>query len=200
LFFSLYLDKEDNRGKQRLGFNKVAVKQPKPYGEGGRGIDVKDADSYNADVDDKLNAMFNRNRHAKKEDASAKVKHVCGRCNQDITEDEIWVTAMNRQWHKDHFTCIDCNTILKTKGSKYFDKNGEPQCAKCERDGKDNCAGCKKAFGNEEASVKALDQRWHTECFFCAGCGSKFALAKSPEGKKFREKSGRPYCLDCYGK
>jgi paxillin len=84
--------------------------------------------------------------------------------------------------------------------SKYFDKNGQPQCPKCEREGHDQCAGCHKAFAAEEANVKALDKRWHTQCFFCAGCGKKFAQATSVEDRKFREKNGRPYCEQCFSK
>lgn len=30
----------DNKGKQRLGYNQTAVKQPKPYGQEGRGVEV----------------------------------------------------------------------------------------------------------------------------------------------------------------
>jgi hypothetical protein len=30
----------DNKGKQRLGFNDAAVRQPKPYGQEGRGVEV----------------------------------------------------------------------------------------------------------------------------------------------------------------
>lgn len=80
-----------------------------------------------------------------------------------------------------------CSSRQLKLDEKYFDKNGQPQCPKCERDGQDECAGCHKvrfvcggvyarararsrvraqAFANEEASVKALEKRWHTQ--WCA--------------------------------
>lgn len=38
----------DNRGKQRLGFNDTAVRQPKPFGQEGRGVEVRDGGAYTA--------------------------------------------------------------------------------------------------------------------------------------------------------
>ncbi len=73
----------DNKGKQRLGFNEAAVRQPKPFGAEGRGVEVrppvsfvlscrlrnwllqvKEADDYLDDVEAKLAKMYNRNKHA----------------------------------------------------------------------------------------------------------------------------------------
>jgi hypothetical protein len=84
-------------------------------------------------------------------DASAKAKSHCQRCNQTVTEDQVWVNALEKTFHKSCFTCVDCKTALKLD-SKYFDKNGQPQCAKCEREGKEECAGCKKVQFNQFCS------------------------------------------------
>ncbi len=67
----------------------------------------------------------------------------CQRCNKTVTEDEVWVNALDKTFHKalracpwsallsamlaqKCFTCVDCNCALKLD-AKYFDKNGQPQ-------------------------------------------------------------------------
>ena len=148
--------------------NKQAVKAPKPYGNEGRGIEVKKTDDYEADLEDKLSKMLNRNKHTEVLDASAKTKSFCQRCNQNITEDEKWVTALDKQFHVQCFNCVDCNSSLKNE-PKYFDKGGQPQCPKCERGGESSCAGCNKDFGNEDATVQALvTKKLERKILFCS--------------------------------
>lgn len=182
--------KQDNRGKQ-LGINKVAVKQPKPYGNEGRGIEVKESDEYEDELEAKMAKMLNRNQHTQVKDASAKAKHTCARCTSPITEDDKWVTALDKLFHVRCFTCVDCKKNLKDE-PRYFDKAGQPQCPKCEREGQDNCGTCGKAFKSDESTLKAMGKVHHPACFMCTKCHKKLA-----EELKFREKNGKPYCEAC---
>lgn len=64
------------------------------------GRQVKEADDYLDDVEAKLAKMYNRNKHAEVLDASAKAKGHCQRCNKTVTEDEVWVNALDKTFHK----------------------------------------------------------------------------------------------------
>jgi len=52
------------------------------------------------------------------------------------------------------------------------------------------CGGCGEKIVSGHVS-KALDKRWHQDCFRCGGCGEKITGS-------FLTKSGKPYCKPCY--
>jgi len=52
------------------------------------------------------------------------------------------------------------------------------------------CGGCEERI-KDGSVVKALNRRWHPECFKCGGCG------KGISGS-FLTKEGMPYCKPCY--
>ena len=56
---------------------------------------------------------------------------------------------------------------------------------------KSYCAGCRKPIGYE-ATITALDQTWHADCFRCAGCGKVIGQAR------FYAQQGQPYHETCY--
>lgn len=53
-----------------------------------------------------------------------------------------------------------------------------------------DCPGCNKKIKSGSVS-KALDQRWHADCFKCEECKLKITGS-------FLTKSGKPYCKPCY--
>jgi hypothetical protein len=71
-----------------------------PYGGEGRGVEVKEADDYEDELEAKMARMLNRNQHTKQQDASAKAKGSCAQCHKTITEDEHWVDALGKTFHK----------------------------------------------------------------------------------------------------
>ena len=51
---------------------------------------------------------------------------VCAACSKPILTKVV--NALGRQWHKEHFTCAQCDVEL---GSiTYYESNGQPYCEK----------------------------------------------------------------------
>ena len=169
--------KTDNRGKQ-LGMNKAAVKAPKPYGAEGRKVEVKEVDNYEADLAAKMDRMLNRNKHTQQVDASAKAKSDCAGCRRVITEDDKWVHALNRDFHRACFKCATCDKQLGD--GKYFEQGDRAVCEPCQIASQATCPKCSKPVRPEQAAVKALESTWHVNCFECTGCHKKL----SREGRK----------------
>ena len=186
--------KTDNRGQQ-LSMNKAAVKQPKPFGAEGRKVEVKEVDNYEDDLEEKMDRMLNRNKTTKQQDAKAKVKSSCGACGQAITEDDKWVHALNRDFHRKCFSCSDCKQNMSQ--GKYFEHGDHAVCEKCQIASQAKCPKCHEAILPEQAALKALEGTWHASCFECASCHKKLGTDSS---RTFREKAGSPYCEDCFAK
>lgn len=41
------------------------------------------------------------------------------------------ITAINRKWCEEHFTCIGCEMDITTTGMKYVDWDSKPMCKNC---------------------------------------------------------------------
>ncbi len=63
-------------------------------------MEVKAADEYEDELEAKMARMLNRNAHTKAQDASAKAKGDCAGCHKTITEDDHWVSALNKTFHR----------------------------------------------------------------------------------------------------
>lgn len=185
--------KTDNRGAKLSGPNKAAIKAPKPFGQEGRGVEVKESDDYVDDLDAKMAKMLNRNAHTKQLDASAKTKYECRECRKAITEDDKWVEALGTRFHRACFACSECKARLGD--GKYFEHGDRARCAACEEKASHECAQCKQPCRPGQESVLALGQHWHSGCFMCTACHKKLAGERA-----FREKNGKPYCPDCGNK
>ncbi|XP_019854051.1 PREDICTED: LIM domain-binding protein 3-like [Amphimedon queenslandica] len=53
----------------------------------------------------------------------------CSGCGQTIGANELWVEALDRNWHPQCFVCGGCKRTLE--GSKFFAKLGQPYCGQC---------------------------------------------------------------------
>ena len=51
---------------------------------------------------------------------------VCAACNKPILTKVV--NALGCQWHKEHFTCAQCDVELGS--STYYESNGRPYCEK----------------------------------------------------------------------
>jgi len=139
---------------------------------------------------------------------------VCGRCEKQITG--TYISALDKNWHPEHFTCHSCNKSLNgnffdtDKGILCTDCASEQiKCAECGKpitgthliygDGrpvhnecvpKSKCGRCSNFLSLGDAHVEALDQLWHPECFACTRC-------MTPLGATFVQFEGTPYCQAC---
>eukprot|EP01090_Pellita_catalonica_P007875 TRINITY_DN1848_c0_g1_i2.p3 TRINITY_DN1848_c0_g1~~TRINITY_DN1848_c0_g1_i2.p3 ORF type:complete len:140 (+),score=24.21 TRINITY_DN1848_c0_g1_i2:43-420(+) len=122
-------------------------------------------------------------------------EEVCSKCAKNFAGKKAGVTAFGRLWHKECFTCIDCENRLFSF-SKFLDKKGSPQCMVCskkESEAPKICSGC---------SGKIQDKVWttfegkfyHNACFKCDGC------EKGLESNDVFEDSGKLWHLECFSK
>ncbi|CAH8833399.1 unnamed protein product [Trichobilharzia szidati] len=111
----------------------------------------------------------------------------CSGCQQPITD--AYITALDMPWHKDCFTCRDCNKVLT--GSNFHEIDGYAYCDShyYSRRGL-LCIACSLPITGR--CVNALGKRYHPEHFICAYC-----LHPLQTGT-FREHSGKPYCHQCF--
>ncbi|GLG92991.1 Protein prickle [Gryllus bimaculatus] len=104
----------------------------------------------------------------------------CVKCNKIITSGGV--TYKNEPWHRECFTCTNCNTSLA--GQRFTSRDEKPYCAECfgELFAK-RCTSCSKPItGVFQVLVEVLvgiggtrfisfeDRHWHNDCFICAMC------------------------------
>lgn len=110
----------------------------------------------------------------------------CYVCSERVVGQVI--TALGRNYHKEHFTCAHCHQELGTRN--FYERDNLPYC---ETDYQQlfspKCAACSEPI-LDKVTI-ALDQTFHPEHFVCAHCGCQFDLDDG-----FHEKDGRPYCKD----
>ncbi|XP_068447548.1 leupaxin [Clinocottus analis] len=107
----------------------------------------------------------------------------CAYCKGPIVQNIL--TALNQNWHPDHFFCTHCGGLFGPDG--FLEKDGKPYCCK------DfyhlfapKCSGCGQSV--RENYLTAANGTWHPECFVCADCLKPFT-----DGC-FMELDGRPFC------
>ncbi|KAM6288800.1 LOW QUALITY PROTEIN: transforming growth factor beta-1-induced transcript 1 protein-like [Aegotheles albertisi] len=107
----------------------------------------------------------------------------CARCAQPILDK--MVTALDKNWHPEHFCCVKCGQPFGEEG--FLEKDGQQYCR---RDFAElfssRCRGCGRPI--LEGYIAALEGLWHPECFVCRECFSPFV------GGSFFEDGGHPYC------
>jgi len=108
----------------------------------------------------------------------------CAFCDGPILDK--CVTAMDRTWHPEHFTCAQCGCLLGPEIG-FHEKDGLAYC------GNDfyemfapKCGGCGRPI--VENFITALNQQWHTHCFVCSECRMPFGASS------FYDHEGLPYC------
>ncbi|XP_070557780.1 leupaxin-like [Ptychodera flava] len=110
----------------------------------------------------------------------------CSKCDEKISGTVI--TALTKKWHPECFECTTCKQNLR--GKMFFkDAAGKPLC---EKHGAPKCKDCGEPVIG--ATVSALNEKWHRECFVCEKCKKQF------EDGIFSVKDGKPYCRKDYEK
>ncbi|XP_018024475.1 transforming growth factor beta-1-induced transcript 1 protein isoform X6 [Hyalella azteca] len=111
----------------------------------------------------------------------------CAYCNGSILDK--CVTALDKNWHPDHFFCAQCGNTFGEEG--FHEKDGKAYC----REDYYNmfapkCGGCNSPI--MENYISALNAQWHPECFVCRDCRQPF------NGGSFFDHEGMPYCETHY--
>ncbi|KAI8919751.1 hypothetical protein BC831DRAFT_405857 [Entophlyctis helioformis] len=116
----------------------------------------------------------------------------CAACHQPMLDNSV--SALDRQWHSTCFVCADpaCNTMLTAEG--FYEYQGRPYCELHYYHQTDNiCDVCKKPIIGR--CVVALDRKFHPRHFTCSFCQTEL---DGSAGQGYKERSGKPYCGNCY--
>ncbi|KAI9204827.1 paxillin [Polychytrium aggregatum] len=119
---------------------------------------------------------------------------VCGRCEKPLVGDHF--VALNQKWHKECFTCADCNLSLVDVG--YYEHEGHPYCqthfyARNEA----TCSTCSKPIIGKCLNVAG--RRYHLDHFKCTFCQQTLQSdVPGSNGKAFKVHDSKPYCLPCH--
>ncbi|NWH53592.1 TGFI1 protein, partial [Fregata magnificens] len=107
----------------------------------------------------------------------------CARCTQPILDK--MVTALDKNWHPEHFCCVKCGQPFGEEG--FLEKDGQQYCRQDFAElFSSRCRGCGRPI--LEGYIAALEGLWHPECFVCRECFAPFV------GGSFFEDGGHPYC------
>ncbi|ELP90045.1 transforming growth factor beta-1-induced transcript 1 protein, putative [Entamoeba invadens IP1] len=116
-----------------------------------------------------------------------KFAKLCATCGKPITAG--MVNALGKTYHSECFVCTKCKSPFASP--QFFQKDGNPYCEQCYKEEcAVKCAGCGKAIVG--ASLLALGQKYHPECFVCNVCKAPF-----PRGQ-FYNLDGKPVCAEHY--
>uniref|UniRef100_A0A8C5SXV5 Transforming growth factor beta 1 induced transcript 1 n=1 Tax=Laticauda laticaudata TaxID=8630 RepID=A0A8C5SXV5_LATLA len=86
----------------------------------------------------------------------------CGFCNEPILDK--MVTALDKNWHPEHFCCVKCRRPFGEEG--FHEKDGKQYCRQDFYElFSTRCQGCSQAI--LENYISALNALWHPECFVC---------------------------------
>uniref|UniRef100_K7FDB1 Transforming growth factor beta 1 induced transcript 1 n=1 Tax=Pelodiscus sinensis TaxID=13735 RepID=K7FDB1_PELSI len=86
----------------------------------------------------------------------------CGLCNEPILDK--MVTALDKNWHPEHFCCVKCRRPFGEEG--FHEKDGQQYCRQDFYElFSTRCQGCGQAI--LENYISALSALWHPECFVC---------------------------------
>ncbi|CAK9817277.1 Four and a half LIM domains protein 2 [Anthophora plagiata] len=114
----------------------------------------------------------------------------CVKCNKIITSGGV--TYKNEPWHRDCFTCSNCNNSLA--GQRFTSRDDKPYCADCfgELFAK-RCTACSKPITGIGGTrfISFEDRHWHNDCFICAGCKTSLV------GRGFITDGEDVICPDC---
>ncbi|CAG0900973.1 unnamed protein product [Cyprideis torosa] len=199
------LDRAKSTTKSNKSVKSVIIKEESKRYESSNGFDRPDVDCVyegkkSRGVDDMTELMdqmrgFKMNetphdtgdygRIKRPKSPAIKTSGMCCACGKAIVGQVV--SALNKQWHIQCFTCARCHKELGTKN--FFERDGKPYC---EPDYHElfspRCAYCGGAILDK--CITALNKNWHPDHFFCVKCGSPFG----EDG--FHEKDGEAYCKE----
>ncbi|CAF4904385.1 unnamed protein product [Pieris macdunnoughi] len=114
----------------------------------------------------------------------------CVKCNKIITQGGV--TYKNEPWHRECFTCTNCDNSLA--GQRFTSKDEKPYCAECfgELFAK-RCTSCTKPITGIGGTrfISFEDRHWHNDCFICAQCKTSLV------GKGFITDGPDIICPEC---
>ncbi|KAA0192861.1 Leupaxin [Fasciolopsis buskii] len=120
--------------------------------------------------------------------AITSTKGFCHACHKPIVG--VLISAMDKEWHPDHFTCANCGIGLVRVD--FYERDDKPYCLECHaRLFSPKCAYCGEAI--LEKCIVALSRTWHPEHFFCYGCQRAFN-----DSVTVHEHEDKVYCPPCY--
>ncbi|CAB0009130.1 unnamed protein product [Nesidiocoris tenuis] len=114
----------------------------------------------------------------------------CVKCNKIITSGGV--TYKNEPWHRECFTCTNCNTSLA--GQRFTSRDEKPYCADCfgELFAKRCTSCCKPITGiGGTRFISFEDRHWHNDCFICAACKTSLV------GRGFITDAEDILCTEC---
>lgn len=118
------------------------------------------------------------------EDYAIAIRPKCAHCEETLLGD--YITAMDRDWHEDHFLCSDCGASLE---SAFFVFQAHPYCAPCHAKKLTTaCGSCGKPI-HEKEMYEAVGHKYHLECFVC-----QTGLHKIADGESFTLFEDKIYC------
>ena len=111
-----------------------------------------------------------------------------------------YITALDRKYHVDHFTCSLCPTVFGASDS-YYEHDGHVYCHyHYSTQFAQRCSGCQTAILKQFVEIfrNGQDQHWHPECYMIhkfwnvrlnTPQESQLPVPDTPEGREFvREK------------
>ncbi|KZS94563.1 RhoGAP-domain-containing protein [Sistotremastrum niveocremeum HHB9708] len=90
---------------------------------------------------------------------------ICGKCNMALRGS--YITACNKKYHVEHFTCSICPTVFGPSDS-YYEHEGEAFCHyHYSTRFATKCVGCNSAILKQfvEINRNMKDECWHPECY-----------------------------------
>jgi len=114
----------------------------------------------------------------------------CTKCEKIIENETIRPKESGKPYHADCFCCTKCGVSLQ---GKYFNVSGDMLCEDCFSDSRETCSRCGRAI--MEATLKALGQVYHPNCFVCSMC------PQSLEGVEFFvTEDNKPMCKEDFAR
>jgi len=114
----------------------------------------------------------------------------CIKCNKIITSGGV--TYKNEPWHRECFTCTNCDTSLA--GQRFTSRDDKPYCAECFGNlFAKRCIACNEPITGIGGTrfISFEDRHWHNDCFICAMCKNSLV------GKGFITDGSDILCPEC---
>ena len=126
----------------------------------------------------------------------AEMTKSCAKCHEEFDAGESWITALEKDWHKDCFVCDYCDKPFDSEVSLY--KGSIPMHPHCERtkeiEDADTCTKCGKPLIPGKPIVNVGEKgQYHETCFVCTKCKKPFV-----DGSYISE-NDKPYHAECIG-